>query len=288
MLSRATKTSLHFLPHNLTHALRPTTNTLRPFSSFPRQPNPILYTRDTFDLLFSNDSRTDVYIRDLYKYMVTASVIGVSSALAVSSAIPAGLFSAGLALTGLGLDRLGMDFIHRTKADMQTFKIGDGSIQFGDQNSYQRKLAFVSSCLGYGCIVGSLASMLPVASSALTVSAITCMFSTLGQLTYSKFVKKENARPMEVFLSGMIGGIVGLNLISSFSTIFMLANPLSIASVQTNTYIGLLLYNALTGNKSQKAVEDVQKGKADHLKHASKFPEHWLYGLAPHFLMRFL
>jgi len=288
MLSRATKTSLRFLSHNLTYALKPTSNTIRPFSSLPRQPSPILYTRDSFDNLFSNDSRTDLYIRDLYKYMTTASVIGISSALAVSAAGPAGLFSAGLALTGLGLDRLGVNYIHGTKPDMQTFKIEDGGVQFGDYNSSQRKLAFVSSCLGYGCIVGSLASILPVASSALTMSAITCMFSTLGQLTYSKFVKKEIARPMEVFLSGMIGGIVGLNLISSFSTIFMFANPLGIGSVQTNTYIGLLLYNALTGNRSQKAVEDVQKGKDDHLKHASKFPEHWLYSLAPHFFMRFL
>ena len=283
MLSRFTKTSLHTLPQSLTYTIK--SSVAKP--SFSSHVRPVISYKDPVDVIFSNNSRSDVYIRDLYKYMTTASVIGVSSALLASAAVPAGLYSAGLALTGLGLDRLGVEYIHRTKANTYTYRDEDGNILYGTQNSPYRKAAFLSSCLGYGCIVASLVSMVPVTSSILGMSAMTCLFSTLGQLTYSKFVKKEDAKPMELFMSGMLAGVVGVNLIGSFSSILMFANPLSMASTQMNTYIGLLLYNVFTGKKSQKAMEDVQKGKEDHLKHASKFPENWLYALAPHFVMKF-
>jgi len=288
MFSKATKTSLNVLPQTLTYATKPLGANPHSSSSFSSRVHPIYLSTEPFDGIFSNDSRSDVYIRNLYKYMTTASVIGVSSTLLASSMVPAGLFSAGLALTGLGLDHLGSGYIQKTKVNTYTYKDEDGNVQFGAQNSIPRKLAFLSTCLGYGCIIGSLTSIAPVASSVLGASAMTCLFSTLGQLTYTKFVKKEDIKPMQVVLSGVLGGVVGLNLLSSFSSILMVANPLSVASTQINTYIGLLLYNAFTGSKSQKVMEDVQKGKEDHLKHASRFSESWLYSLAPHFVTKFL
>jgi len=65
----------------------------------------------------------------------------------------------------------------------------------------------------------------------------------------------------------------------------MWENALHLENLEVSSYLGLVLYNIFAANDSQKVIEDVHKGRADHLKHASNFAENWLYALIPHFVM---
>jgi len=199
--------------------------------------------------------------------------------------IPLGFPSAFLILAGFALEHNGSEYITKTKPTVYTYKDKDGKIQYSSTNDFKRKLAFASTCLGYGAIIGSMMSIIPVAGSVLPLSAVGCLFSTLGHLTYAKFAPKPYFNTTQLFISGLLTGIVGVNLVTSGSAIFLLENALHLENVEVSTYIGLLLYNAFTGHDSEKALEDVKSGKGDYLKHASKFAENWLYALVPHFLM---
>jgi len=224
-------------------------------------------------------------MKKLYQYLAAASAIGISSAHLLSLTIPIGFPSAFLVVAGFGLEHFGTEYIQKTKASIFAYKDADGILRYGTKNSPMRKLAFLSTCLGYGCIIGAFMGMVPLPSTALALSAVSCLFSKLGHLNYCKFAPKPHFKPLHLFISGLVTGIVGLNLATSCSTLFMLDGLVNIESMEMSTYLGLLLYNVFTGHDSQKAIEDVHEGKGDYLKHGNKFAENWLYALIPHFLM---
>jgi len=239
----------------------------------------------TLDDLPSINPHVSTYMKDLYQYLAAASVVGISSAHLLALSAPLGFPSAFLILTGFGLQHIGSEYVDRTRSKAFVYKDAEGKMQYGSSNSPLRKLGFLTSCLGYSCVIGSLLGMIPLAPAALPVSAITCLFSTLGHLGYCKFAPKTNFKPINLFISGLLTGVMGLNFLTSSSTIMMWESVLHLESLEVNTYLGLLLYNAFTGHDSQKTVEDVRNGNGDYLKHANKFSENWLYALIPHFLM---
>jgi len=224
-------------------------------------------------------------MKNVYKYLAVASVLGIATANLVAVTVPIGIPSAYLVLAGFGLEHSGADYIDKTRSNVYTYKGRDGTIQYGTSNPSQRKLAFISSCLGYSCIMGTLLGVTPLASSVLPLAAITCIFSTLGHLTYCKFVRKSQFKPAHLLISGIVTGILGLNLITSGSTLLMLGNLLQIENIGMSTYLGLLLYNISIGHDSMKAIKDVNNGKEDYLKHANTFSQNWLFALIPHLLM---
>jgi len=237
------------------------------------------------DNLPAINSHVNTYMKELYQYLAAASVVGISSAHLLALATPLGFPSAFLILTGFGLQHIGAEYVDKTRPKSFVYKDAEGKMQYGSSNSPLRKLSFLTSCLGYGCIIGSLLGMIPLSPAALPVSALTCLFSKLGHLAYAKFADKAHFKPFNLFLSGLLTGVMGLNFLTSGSTILMWESALHLESLEVSTYQGLLLYNAFTGHDSQKTVEDVRNGKGDYLKHANKFSENWLYALIPHFLM---
>jgi len=264
---------------------------LKPFSSFYQissVPQVLPAQKDEklmLDDLCETPPHIHNYMTQLYKYLAAASVIGITSAQLLSFTIPMGAPSAFLILAGVGLEHFGGEYVGRTNPKVFTYKSPDGKIQYGTTNPLKRKLAFASTVLGYGSIIGSLMGIIPVAPSVLPLTAVACLFSTLGHLNYCKFAPKPQFKPMHLFISGFVTGVLGLNLMTSGATIFMWNNPIHSESIEVSTYIGLMLYNMFTGHDSQKAIEDVNNGKGDYLKHANKFSENWLYALIPHFLM---
>jgi len=290
MLFRLSKATPNVFSQSLRYALRPTTPSVRPFSSFLKQNEPaqaIATQPDqvSLDNIAPIHAHTNSYMKKLYQYLTAASVIGISASHLLSFAIPVGFPSAFLIIAGFGLHHVGTEYIEKTRPKSFVYKGADGNMQSGTSNPLLRKLSFLSSCLGYSCVVGSLLGMIPLAPSVLPLSFITCLFSTLGHLNYCKFAPRPYFKPKHLLLSGLFTGILGLNFLTSGSTILMLENPLHLESVEVSTYLGLLLYNSFTAHDSQKIVEDVHKGKGDYLKHANKFAENWLYSLIPHFLM---
>lgn len=282
------RTSTNVFSRSLPLAARRSTSLLKPFSSFypnvqiPQNP---IQPRDVLDELTQTPPHIHDYMTKLYKYLAVASAVGITSAQLFSLAIPIGVPSAYLILAGFGLEHFGSTYVDKTKPTVYTYKGPDGMTKHGTANSWKRKLGFASTVLGYGCIIGSLMGIIPVASSVLPLSAVACLFSTLGHLNYCKFAPKPQFKPTHLFISGFVTGVLGLNLMTSGATIFMWANPIHLESIEMSTYIGLMLYNVFTGHDSQKAIEDVNNGKGDYLKHANKFSENWLYALIPHFLM---
>jgi len=270
---------------------RYTTPSLQPFSSFypyTSLPQPLPQPKNdklTLDELTETPPHIHAYMTKLYKYLAVASIVGISSAQLLSFTVPVGFASAYLILAGISLEHFGGEYVERTKPKVFTYKGPDGTIQHGTENSWKRKLGFASTVLGYGAIIGSLMGIIPVSTSVLPLSAVACLFSTLGHLNYCKFAPKPQFKPTHLFISGFVTGVLGLNLMTSGATIFMWANPIHLESIEVSTYIGLMLYNMFTGHDSQKAIEDVNAGKGDYLKHANKFSENWLYALIPHFLM---
>jgi len=272
---------------------RPPSNTRlqKPFSSFYQYAGttqPVPQAKDDklmLDELCETPPHVHDYMTKLYKYLAVASVVGISAAQILSCTVPVGIPSAYLILAGVGLEHYGSEYVEKTKPQVFTYKGPDGTIQYGTSNSWKRKLGFASTVLGYGSIIGALMGIVPVASSVLPLSAVACLFSTLGHLNYCKFAPKPQFKPTHLFISGFVTGVLGLNLMTSGATIFMWANPIHLESIEVSTYIGLMLYNMFTGHDSQKAIEDVNAGKGDYLKHANKFSENWLYALIPHFLM---
>jgi len=293
MFLRLAKNATNILSKSTPKPTLPTLHIPRAFSSsiqhFESLEKSLVETKQ--DQIVLNEDVQDTsphinaYMKELYKYLGAASVIGIASAHIFSIAVPVGVPAAYLILAGFGLEHLGGEYIAKTKQQIFTYKNAEGNIQYGTSNTWPRKLAFLSSCLGYGCIIGSLMGMVPIAPSILPLSAITCLFSTLGHLNYCKFAPKPKFNTTHLFISGLVSGVLGLNLITSGSTLLMWDNPLHLESIEVSSYIGLLLYNLFTGHDSQKAVEDVNAGKGDYLKHANKFAENWLYALIPHFLM---
>jgi hypothetical protein len=237
------------------------------------------------DHLSTVNPQINAYMKKLYQYLAAASVIGVSSSYLFALTVPVGFPSAFLILTGFGLQHLGTEYLEKTRSNLFVYKEKDGRIQYGTSNPLLRKLAFISSCAGYGCIIGSMLGLIPLAPAALPLSAIACLFSSLGHINYCKFAPRTSFKPAQLFLSGLFTGILGLNLITTGSTMFMWENPLHLESLEVSSYLGLLLYNAFTAYDSKKTVEEVHNGKGDYLKHANKFSENWLYALIPHFLM---
>jgi len=237
------------------------------------------------DHLSTVNPQINAYMNKLYKSLAIASVLGISSTHLLALTVPVGFPSAFLLLTGFGLQHIGTDYVERMKPNHYVYKESDGNIRYGTSNPALRKLAFVSSCVGYGCIIGSMLGMIPLAPSAIPLSAISCLFSALGHINYCKFAPRATFKPAQLFLSGLFTGILGLNLITSGSTIFMWENPMHLEGLEVSSYLGLLLYNAFTAYDSRKTVEEVHNGKGDYLKHANKFSENWLYALIPHFLM---
>jgi len=150
-------------------------------------------------------------MKKLYKYLATSSVVGISSAAILAATVPVGAPSAFLILAGFGLHSAGTEYIDRTRPNIFTYRDADGNIQHGSSNPIGRKLGFLSSCLGYGCIVGSLLGLMPISPVALPLSVITCLFSTLGHLGYANFAPRPKFKPMQMLLSGLFMGILGLN-----------------------------------------------------------------------------
>jgi len=293
MFLKLAKNATNILSKSTSKSFRPTLQVPRSFSSSLQQtesfenalaqpkPEQTVIVEDLQD----TSPHVNAYMKELYKYLGAASVIGIASAHILSMTVPLGAPTAYLILAGFGLEHLGGEYIAKSKADVYTYKAADGTIQYGTSNNWARKLAFVSSSLGYGCLIGSLLGMVPIAPAVLPLSAITCLFSTLGHLNYCKFAPKPKFNPTHLFISGLVSGVLGLNLITSGSTLLMWDNPLHLEGIEVGSYIGLVLYNMFTGHDSQKAIEDVNNGKGDYLKHANKFAENWLYALIPHFLM---
>jgi hypothetical protein len=252
------------------------------------QETPYQTLENSLDNLPSINPHVSSYMKELYQYLATASVVGISSAHLLALTAPLGFPSAFLILTGFGLQHIGSEYIDRTRPRIYTYKDADGKIQHGSSNSVLRKVGFLSSCLGYSCIIGSLLGMIPLSPAALPLSVITCLFSTLGHLGYCKFSPKTKFKPINLFISGLFTGALGLNFLTSSSVMLMWESTLHLESLEVSTYLGLLLYNAFTGHDSQKTIEDVRAGKGDYLKYANKFSENWLYALIPHFLMSLL
>ena len=242
----------------------------------------------SLDELCETPAHINEYMVKFYKYLTAASIMGIATAQILSFSVPVGIPSAYLFLTGFALEHYGSEYVDKTKPKNYTYQDQDGNIKYGVTNSWKRKLGFTSTVLGYGCIIGSLLGLVPVATSVLPLSAITCLFSTLGHLNYCKFAQKSKFNPIHLFISGVVTGTLGLNLVTSGATIFLYENFLHMESIEMGTYIGMVLYNMFTSHDSQKAIEDVENGKGDYLKHANKFSENWLYSLIPHFLMNII
>jgi hypothetical protein len=280
------------LPLQTRYLLRSKNTLIRPFTSFTSQTaksTPPVDEKAKEVAMVEFLSKHDIYVNDymkkLSKYLIAASALGIGSAHLLSMAVPLGFPSAFMLLAGFGLEQTGSHYINRTGPQYYTYKDAEGKIHYSSHNTWKRKMAFVSTCLGYGCIISSMLSIIPVTTSVLPLSAVGCLFSTLGHYTYSKFAPKPYFNTKHLFVSGLLTGIVGLNLVTSGSAIFLLENALHLENVEFSTYLGLILYNVFTGHDSEKALEDVQSAKGDFLKHATKFAENWLYALVPHFLM---
>jgi len=290
MLVKLAKATPNTLPQAFRCTLsKATTFPLRRFSSLQpvglTERIPYQVEDTTLEDLPSINPHVSTYMKELYQYLAAASVIGISSAHLLALTAPLGFPSAFLVLTGFGLQQLGSEYVNKTKPKSFVYKDAEGKIQYGSSNSPFRKLGFLTSCLGYSCIIGSLLGMIPLAPAALPVSAITCLFSTLGQLGYCKFAPKASFKPINLVISGLLMGVTGLNFLTSSSTMMMWESVLRLENLEVSTYLGLLLYNLSTGYDSKKTVEDARNGKGDYLKHANSFSENWLYALIPHFLM---
>lgn len=294
MLLRLTRSIPNVFSRTLRHPFQTPTYALTRFSTFsnpadttPQTPlngEPIDKT-PVEDSLSSINPHINSYMKQLYQYLATASIVGLSTAHFLAHTVPVGFPSAFLIITGFGLQHIGAEYADKIKPNMFVTKGEDGKMQYGTSSPVSRQIAFLTSCVGYGCIIGSLLGLVPLAGASLPLSAISCLFSTLGHMNYTKFAPKSSFKPAHVFLSGLFTGVLGLNLITSGSSIFMWESPLQLESLEVSSYLGLLLYNAFTANDSQKTVEDIRNGKGDPLKHANKFSENWLYSMIPHFLM---
>jgi len=289
MLVRLAKAAPNVFSQTTTGFKRLPVFQLKPFSSIKSltmsEQIPYETIENSVDNLPAINPQVSTYMKELYKYLAAASVVGISSAHLIALTAPIGFPSAFLVLTGFGLQHIGTEYVNKTRPQTHTYKDADGKIQHGSSNSMFRKLGFLSSCLGYSCIIGSLLGMIPLSPAALPVSAITCLFSTLGHLAYCKFAPKNKFKSANLFISGLFTGVLGLNFLTSSSMMLMWESALHLESLQASTYVGMLLYNAFAGSDSQKTVEDVRAGKGDYLKHANQFSENWLYALIPHFLM---
>jgi len=288
MIARLTKAAPTILPQALRCALPKTlafspkrySASFQSMSLTPQVPQDV-----SLDDLPSINPHVSTYIKELYQYLAVASIAGISSAHLLAMTVPLGFPPAFLILTGFGLQQIGSEYVAKARQQQFVYKDDEGKMQHGSSNSSLRKLGFLTSCLGYSCVLGSLIGMVPLAPAALPVSALTCLFSTLGHLGYCKFAAKANFKPINLFISGLLSGVLGLNFLTSGSMMVMLNSTLHLESLEVSTYLGLMLYNLFSGYDSQKTVEDVRNGKGDYLKHANKFLGNWLYALIPHFLM---
>jgi len=295
MLLRLSKAVPNVFSKTLRQPFRVSTPSFRVYSSYSKSMDTNLEQTEVIpveaedkvlnDYLSTVNPQVNAYMKKLYQCLAAASVLGISSAHLFALTVPVGFPSAFLLLTGFGLQHIGTEYVEKMRSNTYVYKDKDGRIQYGTTNPVLRKLAFVGSCVGYGCIIGSMLGLVPLAPSAIPISALSCLFSALGHINYCKFAPKSNFKSTQLFLSGLFTGILGLNLLTSGSTIFMWENSFHLESLEISSYLGLLLYNAFTAYDSKKTVEEVHNGKGDYLKHANKFSENWLYALIPHFLM---
>ena len=180
----------------------------------------------------------------------------------------------------------GRDYVERTKPQIAAYKGEDGNIKHVTLDTASRKLALMTMCIGQGSILGFLIGMNPFSSSLIPLTLFTCTFSNLGHLIYNK-IPKTKYSPTQLFTTGVFTGILGLGLVTSGVFIPFGLN-ISMQGLEISTYIGLLMYNLFAKYDCQKALEDINKGKGDCLKHASAYSENWVVALFPYFVMNFI
>ena len=233
-----------------------------------------------------NTEYVQKYMAELHRYLANAALVGICSAELVAVGAPLGASSALLVLAGFGMDFYGKDYVEKTKSQVAIYKDNNGNINHVSVDPPMRKLALTTMCIGQGSILGFMIGMAPFSGSILPLSLLTCLFSTLGHFIYNKLPLKKY-RPRHLFTIGTMTGMLGLSLVNA-GVLLPLGLNISMQGLEFSTYFGLFLYNMFAKYDSQKALEDINNGKGDCLKHATLYSENWLCTLFPHFLMNAL
>lgn len=234
-------------------------------------------------------SKTNIYVntcmQKLYRYFIAASLAGISATYIVSMASLTGFPLAYVVLLGFGAEHMGRDYIEKIKPKDYVYKNSYGNIQAATANPPLRKFSFLMTSIGYGSIIGAMLGITPLASSVIPLTAIACIFSNLGHIAYCKSAPKATFKPMHIIISGILAGAFGMNVLTAGTALMMVDSPLNIELLEMKSYLGLVLYNFITGYDTQKAAEDMNKGKGDHLGYASGSSDNWSFALLPALFM---